>query len=78
MQSNIQSIEAQLGQAIYCDCFTPQLNRYKVLGSITSEGLIEILRAHKEKTVIESAEFIIACQDCGYKRHIKLGQSYNN
>ncbi len=62
----------QLGQAIYCQCYVPEFDRYKILGSITSEGLLEILRGHKNKTVLEVHEFFIQCKDCGFSKYIKI------
>lgn len=64
-------------QAIYCDCFIPDYKRHKILGSITSEGFIEILRGHKNKTIIEAREFMIKCEDCGYSKFIKLNVAVN-
>lgn len=65
--------------AIFCNCLVPnETNRYKVLGSITSEGYLEILRGHKNKTIIEVAECMIACRECGYKKYINLRNVVDN
>lgn len=61
-----------LGQAIYCDCYIPEYKRYKILGSITYGGLIEIVRPHKNKTIIHAQELMLECIECGYKRYIKI------
>lgn len=61
-----------IGQAIYCNCYLPEYDRYKILGSITSEGIVEILRSHKNKTLIETHEFMISCKECGYKKYIQI------
>lgn len=62
----------ELGKAIYCECFVPEYNRHKILGSITSEGVIEILRGHKNKTIISTLKFLMSCPDCGYSKYINL------
>ena len=62
-----------LGKAIYCDCYIPEYDRYKILGSITSEGFLEILRGHKNKTVLFVQEFMIECTICHFKKYINLG-----
>lgn len=61
-----------LGQAIYCDCYIPDYKRYKVIGSITAEGILEILRSHENKTYLQVQEFIISCEHCGFRKYIKL------
>ena len=62
-----------LGKAIYCDCYMPEYDRYKILGSVTQDGFLEILRGHKNKTVIFVQEFLIECRICGFKKYINLG-----
>lgn len=64
-----------LGQAIYCDCYIPEYKRYKILGSITDLGLIEIVRPHKNKTIIHAQELMLECIECGYKRFIKIKEN---
>ena len=64
--------EFPLGQAIHCDCYIFKYRRYKVLGSITSEGLLEIMRNHENKTTIESHEFTLICHTCGFKQEFKI------
>jgi hypothetical protein len=64
--------EDLLGKAIYCDCYIPEYDRYKILGSITNDGILEILRGHKNKTLIYFGEFMIYCRACGFKKYIKI------
>ena len=68
MKNNV----ATLGQAIYCNCYLEEFDRYKILGSITAQGVIEILRGHKNRTVIETREFVITCPVCKYTKYIKI------
>ena len=64
-------------QAIYCECYIYKYSRYKILGSINSEGLLEIMRNHENKTIIEVTEFTIYCKDCGFKKAFKIADKYN-
>jgi hypothetical protein len=66
-----------LGKAIYCDCYIPEYGRNKILGSITAEGLVEILRGHKNKTVLEVTNFIIGCPVCGFSQVFNLKYAKN-
>lgn len=61
-----------LGEAIYCNCFIPEYGRHKILGSITSEGVLEILRGHKNKTIISMTNFVIYCPVCGFSKSFSL------
>ncbi len=61
-----------LGQAIYCECYLDEYQRYKILGSITDDGFIEILRGHKNKTVIQTHELMISCLTCGFKKYVVI------
>lgn len=62
----------QLGQAIYCNCYVAEYDRHKILGSITANGILEILRGHKNKTIIETHELLISCESCGFRKHIRI------
>lgn len=59
-------------EAIYCECYIYKYHRYKILGSITSEGYLEIMRNHENKTIIDAPEFTIQCKDCGFKKEFKI------
>lgn len=74
---NNTEIELITGKAIYCKCFIPEYDRYKILGSITSEGYLEILRGHKNKTIIEIREFVIHCKECGFKKYYSINETVN-
>lgn len=65
-------MQSDLGQAIVCNCYLTEFDRYKVLGSVTSEGFLEILRGHKNKTIIETQQFLIRCQDCGFTKFVQI------
>lgn len=65
------------GKAIYCNCYIEEYKRYKILGSITAEGMLEILRGHKNKTVLQTGEFMIFCKVCGFKKYIKISEAVN-
>ena len=65
-------MENNLGKAIYCNCYLTRYNRYKVLGSITDQGMLEVLRPHENKTIIETQEFFIKCRDCGFTKYIQI------
>ena len=65
-------MQAELGQAIVCNCYIKEFDRYKILGSVTSAGFLEILRSHKNKTIIETEHFLIKCQDCGYTKFVQI------
>lgn len=62
------------GEAIYCKCYIPEYNRHKTLGSITAEGLVEVLRGHKNKTIIAMTNFVIFCPVCGFSKSFNLKQ----
>ena len=62
----------ELGKAIYCECYLEEFDRYKILGSITDTGILEILRGHRNKTCLEVGEFLIMCRSCGFRKYIKL------
>ena len=59
------------GQPIYY-CYIEEFGRYKMLGSITSEGFLEVLRGHQNLTVIQVKEFFIQCKTCGFKKYYNL------
>ena len=61
-----------LGHAIYCDCYIFKYKRYKVLGSITYEGFLEIMRNHDNKTVVQAHEFTLKCNSCGFSKSFKI------
>ncbi len=65
------------GTAIYCNCYIAEYARHKVLGSITFEGYLEILRGHKNKTILQAGEFMILCKECGFKKYIKISKAVN-
>ena len=75
MLNNIDIQPDVKGKAIFCECFISEFGRYKILGSITDQGFVEILRGHKNKTIIETKEFLISCRDCGYRKFINLDVS---
>jgi hypothetical protein len=62
------------GKAIYCDCYISEFKRYKILGSITDQGVIEILRGHRNKTIIQTTELLISCPQCNYQKLINLSK----
>ena len=73
----LKRYQINMGTAIYCDCYIEEYQRYKILGSITFEGYLEIMRGHKNKTVIEVGEFMIMCKECGFHKYIKINKPVN-
>ena len=72
MMNNQVLSNSPLGHAIYCDCYIFKYKRYKVLGSITYAGFLEIMRNHDNKTIVESHEFTLKCNSCGFSKSFKL------
>ena len=64
--------ETEINKAIYCECFITEYGRYKILGSITDQGKLEVLRGHKNKTIIANGRFLISCRQCGFNKLITL------
>jgi predicted nucleic-acid-binding Zn-ribbon protein len=69
---NSNDLAGVLGKAIYCNCYVLEFNRHKILGSVTDQGVLEILRGHKNKTTITGISFVIRCPDCGYSEFLNL------
>lgn len=73
------------GTAIYCKCYDAKRMHYKILGSITAEGYLEVMRKNKYDgqhgtaaiTQIKVTEFIISCNNCNFKKEFKISQAVN-
>lgn len=67
--------EAEQAQAIYCNCYSDKVGRYKILGSITAEGYFEVLRARGSRTLIQAGNLHVYCPECQYSRFLALKSS---
>lgn len=68
----------ETNRAIYCNCYLLEFDRYKMLGSINSQGELEILRGHKNKTYIEFTQLTIICRECGFAKYINMAVNRPN
>ena len=55
-----------LGKGIYCYCIVPKSTWNKMLGSVTVQGHLVILRPHNNMSIIETEAFSISCPDCHF------------
>ena len=61
----------EVNKSIYCKCYFEKYGRYKMLGSVTDQGMLEIARGNHNFTYVKAEEYYINCADCGFSKYIK-------